>query len=162
MGSFNITTPSGLLEKLLQEQDDFTRENCVSARHALNAIMTAYHLHEWVWGAFLKHRPDVQASLQLPPGDNGRVTKDCFLSWLEKQCPAIAEAQQITNGTKHYHSRILTGAHEGAFQRSAFQADAFDVPYLWVERNGHEQRVEDFVNELAEFWTSFFKAHQIP
>ena len=54
MSSFIITTPAELLQKLLQEQQDFTNENCLSARHALNAVMTAYHLHEWVWGASKK------------------------------------------------------------------------------------------------------------
>jgi hypothetical protein len=161
MASFNITTPAALLQKLLQEQQDFTRENCLSARHALNAVMTAYHLHEWVWGAFLKQRPDVQVSLRLPR-DKGRVTKDSFLAWLKKRCPAIAEAQLITNGTKHYRSRIQTGAHQGVFQRSAFQSNAFDVSYLWVEQNGREQRAEEFISELVQFWTSFFEAQEIP
>jgi hypothetical protein len=159
MASFNIATPAGLLQKLLQEQQDFTRENCLSARHALNAVMTAYHLQEWVWWAFLNERPDIQVSLRLPRDDKGRITKCSFRKWLEKQCPAIAEARQITNGTKHYRSRIQTGAHLGAFS-SGF-SDAFDVSYLWVERNGREQRAE-FIKELVEFWTSFFATHEIP
>jgi hypothetical protein len=50
----------------------------------------------------------------------------------------------------------------GIFQRSAFQANAFDVSYLWVERNGREQRAEEFIAELTEFWTAFFKNHNIP
>jgi hypothetical protein len=161
--AFNITTPAALFEKLLQEQQDFTRENCLSARHALNAVMTAYLLHEWVCGAFLDQQPDIQASLQLSLDEKGRVSKYSFRAWLEKQCPAFAEARHITNGTKHYRCRkIQTGEHQGAFQRSAFQANAFDVSYLWIERNGHEQRAEEFIRELVEFWTVFFKTHDIP
>jgi hypothetical protein len=160
MASFSITTPAALLQKLLQEQQDFTRENCLSERHALNAAMTAYHLHEWVWGAFLKRRTDVQMALQFPR--KGHATKADFLAWLKKQCPALVQAEQITNGTKHYCSGIQTGAHQGVFQRSVFQSNAFDVSYLWVERNGTPQRAEEFISELVKFWTSFFEAHQIP
>jgi hypothetical protein len=160
MASFNITTPGALFQKLLQEQQDFTKENCLSARHALNAVMTAYHLHEWVWGGFLKQRRDVQASLRLARGKR-RVTKESFLAWVVERCPAMADAQLITNGTKHYGSEIQTGAHQGAFQRSAF-SNGFDVSYLWVERNGREQRAEEFIGELVEFWTVFFKTHDIP
>jgi hypothetical protein len=158
MTSFNITTPGALFQKLLDEQKDFEREHCLSARHALNAVMTAYHLHEWVWGAFIKKRRDVQAALQLPR-EKGPATIGSFLAWLKKQCPAMVDAQLITNGTKHYGSDIQTGTHKGAFQRSAFQANVFDVSYLWVERNGRKQRAEEFVGELTEFWTAFLKTH---
>jgi hypothetical protein len=163
--SFDITTPATLLQKLLQEQDDFTKEHCLSARHALNAVMTAYHLHEWVWWAFLDQRLDVQVNLQLPADKKGRTSICSFRDWLsmDGQCPAFADARLITNGTKHYRRKtIQTGKHQGAFQRSMVQANAFDVSYLWVERNGREQRVEDFINELVDFWTSFFGAHKIP
>ena len=165
MTSFNITTPTALLRKLLQEQDDFTKENCLNERHALNAVMTAYHLHEWVWWAFLKEGPDVRSALQLPPDKNGRISIRSFRDWLgmEKQCPAFADARHITNGTKHYQRKsIQMGKHEGPFDRSVFQANVFDVPYLWVERNGREQRAEEFIAELTEFWTTFFKTHDIP
>ena len=48
----------------------------------------------------------------------------------------------------------------GAFQRSAFQDNAFDVSYLWLEReDGRRQRAEDFIDELVQFWDGFFKDH---
>src|SRR5882724_9941356 len=109
MASFDIRTPRDFLKKLRDEQNDFVKSHCLSARHALNAVMTAYHLHEWVWGAFLKQRHDVQASLQLPR-ENGPVTIRDFLAWLKKQCPAMTDAELITNGTKHYGSGVQTGA----------------------------------------------------
>jgi hypothetical protein len=162
-GSFNITTPAALLKKLQAEQADFVRENCLSARHALNAVMTANHLHEWVWGAFLKWQPDVQTTLQLThDAKKGRITLESFREWLDMKCPAMAVAKQITNGTKHYGAQVQTGGHRGGFQRSAFQANAFDVSYLWIERNDRKQRVEHFIAELVTFWTEFFREYQVP
>jgi hypothetical protein len=46
MSSFGITTAREFLEKLHQEHHDFAGSRFLSARHALNAIITAYHLHE--------------------------------------------------------------------------------------------------------------------
>ena len=41
MATFGITTPGALLDKLIEEQHDFETADCLSARHAINAIMTA-------------------------------------------------------------------------------------------------------------------------
>ena len=46
MASFGIRTPTDLLNKLIEDQRDFEESHCLSARHAINATMTAYHLHE--------------------------------------------------------------------------------------------------------------------
>jgi hypothetical protein len=50
---FNITTCRDFHSKLSADFDDFAKEQD-SARLALNCIITAYHLHEWVWGDWLK------------------------------------------------------------------------------------------------------------
>jgi hypothetical protein len=50
---FGITTPIQFYPKLTQEFDDFC-ENHGSACHAMNFVITAYHLIEWVWKDFLK------------------------------------------------------------------------------------------------------------
>jgi len=63
MASFGITTARDFLNKLVEEQRDFEASHCLSARHAINAVMTAYHLHEWVWGEFVKNRPDLHIVL---------------------------------------------------------------------------------------------------
>ena len=73
----------------------------------------------------------------------------------------VQGARNITNGTKHFENKIETGHHHGAFQRGVFQDDAFDVSYLWIDRGGREQRAEDFINELVEFWDQFFAKNEI-
>ena len=68
MASFDIRTPRDFLKKLRDEQNDFIKSHCLDARHALNAVMTAYHLHEWVWGDFAKRRSDLYRVWRLSLG----------------------------------------------------------------------------------------------
>lgn len=63
MASFGITTARDFFNKLVEEQRDFEASHSLSARHAINAVMTAYHLHEWVWGEVVKNRPDLHIVL---------------------------------------------------------------------------------------------------
>ena len=59
MTSFEIATAKDFLSKLKEEQNDFTASHSLSSRHAVNAILTAYHLQEWVWKECGKCRPDL-------------------------------------------------------------------------------------------------------
>ena len=53
-GIFEIKTAEDFLKKFIADYEDF-KNNPESTRHALNAIMTGYHLHEWVWGDKVKN-----------------------------------------------------------------------------------------------------------
>ena len=46
--SFNLRTPLDLFGKLIAEHDDLERSHWLDARHAINALWTAYHMYEWV------------------------------------------------------------------------------------------------------------------
>ena len=154
MTSFNITSAKGFLDKLHEEQNDFAASHCLSARHALNAIITGYHLHEWVWGECLKARTDLIKGWSLQAHKSAKE----FRNYLTEQCcPTLGDAKEVANGTKHFGlHKIATGEHHGAFQRNAFQANAFDVSYLWIDRNGKKQKAEHFIKELVDFWDGFF------
>ena len=74
MASFDIRSPSDFLQKLRDEQADFIKSHCLDARHALNAVMTAYHLHEWVWGGFAKRDYTLHRSWSLRRARRRRTT----------------------------------------------------------------------------------------
>jgi hypothetical protein len=97
MATFGINTSKALLEKLTEELRDFEGADCLSARHAINAVMTAYHLHEWVWGELVKNRLDLHNTWRLSPGKRANCSD--FKDWIKRQCPAISEAEEVTNGT---------------------------------------------------------------
>ena len=78
---FDIVTCRDFLAKLNADFDDFLKQQD-SARLALNCIVTAYHLHEWVWGDWLK--TDHAAWKQL-----GIRDKETFIAWIEHECPRV-------------------------------------------------------------------------
>jgi hypothetical protein len=73
---FDITTCWDFHRKVKADFDDFAKEQD-SARLALNCIITAYHLHEWVWGDRLKN--DFAVWKQLGIRDKGS-----FVGWIER------------------------------------------------------------------------------
>ena len=98
---FDITTCRDFYRKLKADSEDFAKEQD-SGRLALNCIITAYHLHEWVWGDWLK--TDYAAWKQL-----GIKDKDSFVAWIERECPAFTTVQDLANGAKHF---IRSGSEE--------------------------------------------------
>jgi hypothetical protein len=150
MSSFGLNSAADFLQKLRQERADFIQSSCLDPRHALNAVMTAYHLCEWVF-------PELSGRRDFPHRDLG-----AFRQALKEIADSpIADAGRITNGTKHFkQDRIRTGEQKGLFQRNMVQPNAFDVSYLWLERgDGRRQHVEDFIDELVQFWDRYFKDH---
>lgn len=145
MASFGLSTAADFLEKLREERRDFVLSKCLDPRHAVNAVMTAYHLCERVF-------PEMQGRSEF--------AWEGYKQFRASLGQPIEDAGRITNGTKHFQSKpIKTGKHKGTFQRGVFQGNVFDVSYLWLERDGKEQRAEDFIDELVKFWDRFFRDH---
>jgi hypothetical protein len=122
---FGIATPLQFYQKLVQEFDDFC-ENPGSARHAMNFVITAYHLHEWVWKGFLKN--DAAKRQELG------IAKDigAFKVWLDNRSIWYAQMQNLANGSKHFQDgsgikiRML---HMGPLNTMAFN----EQPPLFVQ-----------------------------
>jgi hypothetical protein len=97
---FDMTTSRDFLWKLEADFDDFMEEPH-SARLAVNCALTAYHLHEWVWGDWLKADYATWKSL-------GIRDKESFLAWIDKACPWFSTIQELANGTKHFGAPSFT------------------------------------------------------
>jgi hypothetical protein len=94
--SFEIANAKQFLEKLHEEQKDFVASDCLSGRHALNAIITAYHLHEWVWGEWLQKRDDLRKEWGVnSPKDFRKYVSNGL-------CPALEDARNITKWHKAF------------------------------------------------------------
>jgi hypothetical protein len=148
-----MASAADFLLKLKHERADFIHSKCMDARHAINAVMTGYHLHEWVFRELSARQPSFS-----------HKSHKAFRASLAPTAGSLLEDPgRIADGTKHFlPKKIKTGEHDGAFDRSAFQANAFDVPHLWLEReDGRKQRAEDFIDELVQFWEGFFEAHSL-
>jgi hypothetical protein len=112
---FGITTPLQFYQKLVQEFDDFC-EAPSSARHAMNFVITAYHMHEWVWKGFLKNDAAKRQELGIPKDI------DAFKAWLDDRSIWYAQMQSLANGSKHFQSSSMTIhlRHVGPLNTAAF------------------------------------------
>jgi hypothetical protein len=76
---FDMVTSHDFYAMLVQDFNDFMNEQC-SARRALHCAVTAYHLHEWVWGDWLSKDYGTWKAL-------GIRDRDSFLAWIGHVCP---------------------------------------------------------------------------
>jgi hypothetical protein len=117
---FAIKTSRDFYGKLLEDFADFQSDQ-TSARCAINCAVTAYHLHEWVWGDWLK--TDFQAWKAL-----GIRDRNSFIAWMDRNMPWFTILQSITNGSKHFDRNESAKTQVvGAFDPRVFQNNAFDV-----------------------------------
>ncbi len=158
---FGISTPLQFYQKLVQEFDDFC-EAPSSARHGMNFVITAYHLHEWVWKGFLKNDPAKRQALGISK------SIDAFKAWLDGKSIWYAQMQALANGSKHFQPGDLQISmhHVGPFNTAAFNEVAFNEGYSYfvVEMGEFEGRPHfvpaTFLFEaVMRFWRDFFRLH---
>lgn len=171
---FDIITAGDFLEKLEADFDDFMKEPH-SARHALNCAITAYHLHEWVWGDWLKTDYATWRTL-------GIRDKDSFLAWIDKACVWFKTIQDLANGAKHFGSfenfkaervgappfmldELGAGCDEGAWDGPApFIAESQGASCLlidYVESTGTYKlrTAAALLDVVVRFWREFFSRY---
>ena len=127
---------------------------------ALNSILSVYHLHEWVWAKWLKHRPDAQAKLNIRQDKNGVV------AWLDTSCPHFKLVQELANGTKHCRPVHSTGKVEG-YGQGPFGIGPFGMPYLLIDLGEEFDPAARYLvastvlKDVINFWDDFFVTHGI-
>ena len=159
---FGIITSRDFLAKLEADCTDFKAEPD-SARHALDCIITAYHLHEWVWGDWLK--TDYATWKKLKIRD-----ESSFTSWLDGSWPGFAVVQGLTNGTKHFIRNITIEERPIETERIAgygsgpYGVGSYGKPYLLIDYGAAApdrwQTAEEIIDDAVVFWRSFFETYR--
>jgi hypothetical protein len=152
---FAITNAREFFAKV---KDDLAalEEKIDDSGHAMNCILSAYHLHEWVWAHLLK---------AMAPRKLGNVMVDdrsSFVAWLETTCPHFPVLKQLTNGTKHcapvHSTRKIAGYGMGPYGIGPFGAS-----YLLIDLGGEIAPPDrwlvasDMLREIVEFWEAFLE-----
>jgi hypothetical protein len=142
---------------LVEDFDDFMAEP-QSARRAWHCALTAYHLHEWVWGDWLKSNRQVRDHLKV----NSSVE---FLRWVEQHCVWFWYVQQLATGAKHFVRQpgsqpILVGQ----YGQGGYGTGPYGQGYLIVdlgEEAGDEryQTAASYLEVVVRFWRDFFRAY---
>lgn len=171
---FDIITSRNFLAKLEADWDDFNKEPH-SARLALNCAITAYHLHEWVWGDWLKTDHATWRDLKIRD-------LDTFRAWIDIACPWFETIRQLTVGAKHFRSAqsfttervgappLIWGEPEAGWGQGVWGGP---MPYV-AGMHGNGCLLIDFGESAAEhrwktaagvldaavrFWREFFGRH---
>ncbi len=155
---FDIITSQDFLTKLEADYADFKAQPD-STRHALNCIMTAYHLHEWVWGDCLK--TDYETWKKI-----GIRDKDSFKTRLSQLWPGMTVVEELTNGTKHFGRGNVETERIAGCGNGPFGVGPFGRPYLLIDYGidavPRYQTAEQLIDDAIAFWRGFFDLYFSP
>lgn len=155
---FDISTSNDFYAVLVQDFDDFM-DNQSSSRHALHCAITAYHLHEWVWGDWLG--TDFNAWKTL-----GIRDKDSFLKWIDGVCPWFPTIHALANGTKHFiRNQNFDSQKIQGFGQGPFGIGPYGQGYLLIDfgEGAAEHRYKtarDLLEVVLRFWRDFFMKYR--
>jgi hypothetical protein len=125
--------------------------------------MTAYHLHEWVWGDWLKTDHETWKKI-------GGIRDDrSFKARLGELWPAMTVIEELTNGTKHFrqHDRLENPSAEtervAGYGRGPYGVGPYGQPYLLIDFGSdcspRYQTAEQLIDDAVAFWRGLFNLY---
>jgi hypothetical protein len=176
---FGVCTALEYFDIIVKKNYDeyYCEENHLDSRLAMNAAVTAYHLHEWVFDQYFGRDNE---KLWLTNIDNEKINNEgyrsCFLGKYrnkieEHGCQDFGLFHDLANGAKHFRLSRSRGGHKtssvgtGEWGRIAFEdigGTAFGHDYILVsfETSDGRERQRAFENCLRDFiawWTKIME-----
>lgn len=155
-GALTIKTSRDLLEKVRREVARLNADT-YDGDAALNACVSAYHLHEWVWKE--KLRGDVEAQRRCC---GQKVTQEDFRDWLLQKWHEFSLAQEICNGSKHmrrHRDAKIEKSYEGGWGRQRWDEGVWDAPAGFiVVVDGNHVGLNEELQKLLSNWDDMFNA----
>ncbi len=174
--TFGINDSSDLLRKLEWEiqalRNASKADLTVLCYHAFNAVVTAWHMGDWVWAALTEGQ---RASLKDKHDINDRGS---FRYWVRQTNQELAICREIATASKHFaidqspNEAIATVA--SARTEKVIDSDGreiitgsggFVVAPAWVLKvdDGDARReIIDVLEEAKAFWNQFMDEQKIP
>jgi hypothetical protein len=158
---FGITTPTQLYTKLVLEFDDFCAAPG-SGRHAMNFVITAFHLTEWVWKDFLKEDEAKRDELGIAKDINA------FHRWIAEKSIWTAQMQDLANGSKHFQTKGLPVRQHvvGTLNTAPFNTIGFNeakvtlvVDMGELDGSPHFTPAAHLFEVVMRFWRDFLVLH---
>ncbi len=149
--SYEIKTSVDLLRKLLDEREDFLKQP-LSSRVAMNAVITAWHLHEWIYLEYAEH------ALIKSLG-----SFEAFRHYLYSR-ESFENVRDLANGSKHFtltrkNSSIIGTRLAQPGERLSWKTTLKEPRLIYVTRLG-DSRLNGFFDDLLYastlFWCDFF------
>jgi hypothetical protein len=155
---FDIKTADDFYAVLVADFDDFMDEPH-SGRRALHCAITAYHLHEWIWGDWLKGDHVTRNTL-------GISDKKSFLEWIDRNCVWFANVQELANGSKHFiRNQGFETELIGGYGRGPYGVGPYGQGYLLIDygenAGNHRWRpAADLLEVVVRFWRDFLRLYR--
>jgi hypothetical protein len=154
---FDINTSRDFLAKLEADYADF-KSQPDSARHALNCIITSYHLREWVWGDWLK----TDYAMWQVLGIRCDLT---FRAWLAHEWAGFGVVESLTNGAKHFNRSTKPETQRIAgYGCGPYSVGPFGKAYLLIDYGPDKPdrwvTAEQLIDEALTFWRIFFDTYR--
>jgi len=156
---FNIQTATEFYSMLIEDFDDFVAEPH-SARRAMHCAITAYHLHEWVWGDWLAQDQAARDTLSIE-----KRNKDLFLQWIDNHCVWFTLAQGLANGSKHFSrdygfgTALVSGFGEGGFGLGPYGKGYLVIDLGDEAGSGRWLPAAHLLEVVVRFWRDFFRKY---
>jgi len=161
--SFQITSSVDLLNKLLQEYENFDKQH-LNPRHAINCAITSWHLTDWTYHEFYSEHSAYQDEVRIKK--NGQEFQlsglKKYQNWIIKECDELKCMRFIANGSKHcvlndeslkFETATTVGQYSTAYSRHDYE-----VPKFIIKINQHNSiDFEKAFLATRDFWINFLK-----
>ena len=151
---FAITNAREFREKVEEDLDELAKDIANSSR-AMNAAISVYHLHEWLWGHVLKQKKTVTLGASIIR------SKNQFVLWLDHNCPHFKLLQELANGSKHAYP--VNGSKVAGFGDGPYGIGPFGCPYLLIDLGpdiiDRYLVASTVIREAGDFMVSLAKNH---
>ena len=122
---FGIVTAADYRKKVEADLADL-RNDPADGRAAMTAVVSLYHMHEWLWAKWLKDKRPVEV--------DGVVlnSKSDLVQLLDASCPRFRLIQQLANGAKHAFY-VDAGGRIAGYGSGPYGIGPFGRPYLLID-----------------------------
>ncbi|MGM4896874.1 hypothetical protein [Tardiphaga sp. 839_C3_N1_4] len=152
---FDIRNSVDYYGKMIEDYDDFA-EQSRSTRHAINSATSLYHLHEWIWGDWLKDDEVTREKM----GSVRRLGE--FKVWLDQSEGWFPVVQGLTNGSKHFIPRGLRTRSTGTYAEPGYVEPGYQQMLLEIETEpGQWLEAIIVLEKVVMFWQSFFATYRL-
>jgi hypothetical protein len=152
---FAITNAKEYREKVEEDLAELASDIANSSR-AMNATISLYHLHEWLWAHTLKPKKPVTL------GTSTITSKKQFVSWLDLNCPHFELLQQLANGSKHAYP-VVSGPKVAGYGQGPYGIGPFGAPYLLIDLGNRAPKrylvASDVIRDAGVFMVNLAKSH---
>lgn len=153
-------SPREMFEKMILEFGDF-KLNTDSTRHAINFVLTAHHLKEWVWKSYLKGNKTLREKISPLIQD-----KNSYHSFLNSNCEEIKLVRELANSIKHFYAtedgKIQeTNSGQKTWEEIDCTLENWQVPWgynglILITRENHWISALDVFQKVHDYWVGHF------